>query len=129
MSLQSHLRKFYFPLILLSGTFQSLLQRIGTRVGVEDVIGTQLAVRNGRYTGEIVPPVCMADGKARRLQSFVDACDEAIDLSASYAYADGLIDLPALELVGHPTAVYPDPRLAVIAEERGWPILGEPTGE
>lgn len=114
--------------ILLSGTFQPLLQLIGRRLGVEDVVGTRLAVRDGRYTGAIVPPVCMAEGKARRLQSFIDECDEEIDLSASYAYADGPIDLPALELVGHPAAVYPDPRLATIAEERGWPIIGAPTG-
>lgn len=115
--------------ILLSGTMQPLLQRIGRRIGVEDVVGTEPVVRDGRYTGAIVPPVCMAEGKARRLQAFVRACDEEIDLSASYAYADGPMDLPVLELVGHPAAVYPDPRLVATAEERGWPILGEVTEE
>lgn len=112
--------------ILLSGTFQPLLQVIGRRLGVEDVVGTELAVRDGRYTGNIVPPVCMAEGKAQRLQSFVDMGHQEINLSASYAYADGPIDLPVLELVGHAAAVYPDPRLAAVAEERSWPILGEP---
>lgn len=113
--------------ILLSGTFQPLLNVIGQHLGVDEVVGTELAVRDERYTGSIVPPVCMAEGKAERLRSVINARAEETDLSASYAYADGPIDLPALELVGHPVAVYPDPRLAAIAEKRGWPILGEPS--
>ncbi|MFQ5341503.1 MAG: HAD family hydrolase [Anaerolineae bacterium] len=123
--LEEHRRKGH-RVILLSGTFQPLLQIIGQRLGVEDAVGTVLAVRNGRYTGSIVPPVCMADGKVQRLQSFLDGCDPQVDLSVSYAYADGPIDLPFLDLVGHPNAVYPDSRLAAIAKQRGWPIIGAP---
>jgi len=80
--LDEHRRRGH-RVILLSGTFQPLLQVIGSRLGVEDVVGTELVVRDGRYTGTIVPPVCMAEGKAQRLRSFVDACDAEIDLSAS----------------------------------------------
>lgn len=123
--LEEHRQKGH-RLILLSGTFQPLLQIIGRRLGVEDAVGTALVVRNGRYTGSIVPPVCMAEGKVRRLQSFLSGCDPQVDLSASYAYADGPIDLPVLESVGHPTAVYPDRRLGAIADRRGWPVFGTP---
>ena len=112
--------------VLLSGTFQPLLRVIGRRLGVAGVVGTRLAVQDGRYTGRIVPPVCMAQGKAERLQAFLNAADEEIDLSASYANADSPLDLPALELVGHPVAVHADHRLAAIAADRGWAILGEP---
>lgn len=115
--------------MLLSGTFQPLLQLIGRRLGVADVVGTALAVRDGRYTGAIVPPVCMAEGKKQRLEAFIADCQAEIDLSASYAYADGQLDLPVLELVGHPVAVYPDPRLAALAHQRGWPIIGKSTAE
>jgi phosphoserine phosphatase len=45
-------------------------------------------------------------------------------LDASYAYADSLTDVPVLELVGHPVAVYPDEGLAALAWQKGWPILG-----
>jgi len=48
-----------------------------------------------------------------------------IDLAASYAYADSIYDLPLLEAVGHPVAVSPEERLASIARQRGWPILGQ----
>lgn len=48
-----------------------------------------------------------------------------IDLAASYVYADSIYDLPLLEAVGHPVAVCPEERLASIARQRGWPILGQ----
>jgi alcohol-forming fatty acyl-CoA reductase len=45
------------------------------------------------------------------------------DLSASYAYGDSVADLPWLSLVGVPTAVNPDARLARAALKRRWPIV------
>jgi putative phosphoserine phosphatase/1-acylglycerol-3-phosphate O-acyltransferase len=48
-----------------------------------------------------------------------------VDLAGSFAYADSISDLPLLELVGHPTAVYPDEQLAVEALERHWSVLNE----
>ena len=44
------------------------------------------------------------------------------DLSASYAYADSLTDLPMLEAVGHPVAVNPEVPLARLARSRRWPV-------
>ncbi|MGB9880172.1 MAG: HAD family hydrolase, partial [Anaerolineae bacterium] len=35
---------------------------------------------------------------------------------------DSHSDLPLLELVGHPVAVNPDPRLKRVAQKRGWPV-------
>ena len=48
-----------------------------------------------------------------------------VDLAGSFAYADSISDLPLLELVGHPTAVYADEQLAALAQERGWPALND----
>jgi len=36
------------------------------------------------------------------------------------------LDLPVLEGVGHPVAVHPEPRLAAIAAEGGWSVIGSP---
>ena len=43
--------------------------------------------------------------------------------SHSAAYSDSMNDLPLLETVNEAIAVDPDPRLAVIAKERGWRVL------
>jgi len=49
-----------------------------------------------------------------------------VDLSQSFAYGDSISDVPLLELVGNPVAVYPDSQLWDHASQRGWRILGEP---
>jgi phosphoserine phosphatase len=46
-----------------------------------------------------------------------------VDLAGSFAYADSISDLPLLELVGNPTAVYPDEQLATVAREQHWAML------
>jgi len=110
---------------LISGTMEPLLGRIaqGLRLEPEAGIGTRIEVRNGRYTGRAIEPICMGQGKAERLELFLAEHSE-IDLAQSFAYADSITDLSVLEMVGHPTAVYPDEELAVIARERGWHVMG-----
>jgi phosphoserine phosphatase len=49
-----------------------------------------------------------------------------VDLSHSFSYGDGIFDVPVLELVGNPVAVYPDSQLRDYASQRGWQIIGEP---
>jgi HAD superfamily hydrolase (TIGR01490 family) len=94
---------------LVSGTFAPFLEMIAQRMDVPHAIGTPLAVRDGRYTGRIVPPLC---------QSEVEWMD-------SHAYADRNTDIPLLSLVGRPVAVYPDEALLAHAQELGWPVIGQ----
>ena len=60
-------------------------------------------------------------GKLEAVRSW--ARDRGIDLQDCYAYSDSFYDVPLLSAVGHPTAVNPDPRLAVLAAARRWPVL------
>jgi len=48
---------------------------------------------------------------------------DSINWSESWAYADSYSDLPVLERVGHPIAVYPDNELATHAQEHRWEII------
>lgn len=111
---------------LVSGTFAPFLETIARRLGVEHAIGTPLEVREGRYTGRIVPPLCQGEGKPHRVQAFLAQQDLGVDWAASFAYADRDTDLPLLNLVHHPVAVYPDERLLAYAQAQDWPIIGEP---
>jgi len=113
------------PVILLSGTFQPLLATIAARLGLDGALGTELALRDGRYTGRIVPSLCFAEGKVSRLEAYRRAHPE-VDPAACTAYGDTHFDRLALEWAGRPVAVYPNPRLAALAAERGWPIVGSP---
>ncbi len=110
---------------LVSGTMEPLLARIaeGLHLAADSAIGTRVEVRGGRYTGRAIEPTCMGQGKVKRLRLLL-ADQPKIEVAKSYAYADSITDLPLLEMVGHPVAVYPDRELASVAHERGWPLLG-----
>jgi HAD superfamily hydrolase (TIGR01490 family) len=110
---------------LVSGTFAPFLEMIAQRIAVHHAIGTPLAVHDGRYTGRIVPPLCQGEGKPRRVELYAKQQDLAVNWTASYAYADRGTDVPLLNLVGHPVAVYPDEALLAHAQDRGWPVVGE----
>lgn len=110
--------------ILLSGSFTPFVDALAARLGVEGAIATPLAVKNGRYTGKIVPPINVGQGKVERLERFLDGPGKEIDLAASYFYTDSIVDASVLEMFGHPVAVYPDPELANLAAARGWPVIG-----
>ncbi|MFI5780229.1 HAD-IB family hydrolase [Nocardia sp. NPDC051570] len=92
-----------------------------TELGIDHVLYTPMAVRDGVLTGHVDGKPLWRTGKAEAVRRF--AATHGLDLPASYAYADAAPDLPLLDMTGHPTAVNPDPRVAMEATERGWPVL------
>jgi len=113
--------------VLVSGAFEELLACLGERLGVQHVVGTRLEVKWGRYSGRAVRP-CFGQDKVTLLAEYLDSNGLEVDLGRSFAYGDSIFDLPVLELVGNPFAVYPDSELWDHALQRGWEILGEPKG-
>ena len=86
----------------------------------DDVVCASLGEVDGRFNGELVstPPT----GEARALLLGEWAESHGLDLERTVAYADSTSDLPMLEAAGLPVAVNPEPKLAAIANRRGWPI-------
>ena len=113
--------------ILISGSYAPLLDKLAVRLGVERAIATPLEVKKGRHTGRIVPPLNAGRGKVERLERFLEGPGQGIDLAASYFYTDSVVDAPVLEMFGYPVVVYPDPELADIATARGWSVIGDTT--
>ena len=116
----AHRRAGHVPVILTSAT-RYLAQPLAADLGIEHLLVTQLLVRDGRFTGEAVRPVCYGDGKTYWAERFAAAHD--MDLARSYFYTDSITDLPLLERIGEPRVVNPDPRLGRVAARRGWPIV------
>jgi HAD superfamily hydrolase (TIGR01490 family) len=106
--------------IVISSSGTEVVEPIGERLGVYRAIGTQLAVEDGLYTGEILF-YAYGEGKAEAMAEL--AAENGYDLDASYAYTDSFTDLPMLEAVGFPFAVNPDAELRRLAGERGWPVM------
>jgi len=106
--------------IVISSSGNEVVEPIGERLGVDLAIGTQMAIENGHYTGEIVF-YAYGTGKAEAMQRL--AAERGYDLAQCYAYSDSMTDLPMLEVVGHPLATNPEAELRRLAEERDWPII------
>jgi HAD superfamily hydrolase (TIGR01490 family) len=110
---------------LVSGSPQQLLETVASSLGIEHAFGSPLEVRDGRYTGRMIGRLTMNEGKVAAVEAWAERRGLDIDWSSSFAYGDGYGDIPLLEMVGHPVAVYPDEALKAVAEERGWRIMDE----
>jgi len=93
---------------------------IAQDLNVEHIMCTQMEVKNGRFTGNIVEPACWGEGKAWAGQQLAEK--HQLDLSKSYFYTDSHEDAPLLEIVGHPQPVNPDVKLSAMAFKNGWPV-------
>ncbi len=106
--------------VMLSAATPYLVAPVAHYVGCDEYLCTQLEVVDGKLSGNIVPPDCFGLNKVHWAQDCL--AKNSGDLAATYFYSDSYSDLPLLELVGHPVAVNPDPRLRRVARARGWPI-------
>ncbi len=107
---------------LVSGAPVPLVQAIAQMWNVPHAIGSPVEFRDGRYTGRMSEP-CIDEQKAVYVRRYFADNGFDIDFKNSYAYADSYSDLGMFEMVGNPVAVYPDKKLAALAEERGWRVV------
>jgi len=119
--LDQHLKDDDLVLLVSSGPLP-LLQRTAQELGIEHVVGTRLEVKDGRYTGRSMRPVCTGKYKSSLTKEYLKDKGLSVDFTSSFAYADSIADLGMLEMVSNPVAVYPDASLEEIALQRGWQI-------
>jgi len=108
-------------LLIITATNSFITTPIAKRLGVENLLATDIEVSEGRYTGRPLGTPCFQQGKVTKLHNWLVATGH--DLTDSWFYTDSRNDLPLLAEVTHPVAVDPDPILAQYATERGWPII------
>ncbi|MBI4830677.1 MAG: HAD family hydrolase [Candidatus Lindowbacteria bacterium] len=108
-------------LAILSAATPYTVNPVKRHLGIEHGICTNLVVRDGRFTGEIVEPYCYGEGKIYWAEQFANV--NGLSLKDCYFYTDSITDLPMLERVGMPRAVNPDRLLGAEARKRGWPIV------
>jgi HAD superfamily hydrolase (TIGR01490 family) len=106
--------------VIVSSSGEEVVAPIGAMLGADHVIGTQMVVEDGKYTGEIG---LYAYGSEKAVAIRALAEERGYDLAVCYAYSDSATDVPMLEAVGHPFAVNADRALRKIATEREWPML------
>ncbi|HEY7884130.1 MAG TPA: HAD-IB family hydrolase [Cellvibrionaceae bacterium] len=107
--------------VFVSGSFPALLQPIAEELQVTVILSTHMEVVNGYYTGEILPPQTIAEGKARAIGTFL--AERQGNPERCYAYGDDWSDLPMLEMVGNPCVVTGGRGLVAHAKQLNWPII------
>lgn len=106
--------------VIISASGAEVVEPIGAMLGVDRVVASELAVEDGRYTGEITS-YAYGPHKAELMIEMAER--EGYDLAQSFAYSDSETDIPMLQTVGHPFAVNPDKVLRQRAASEGWPVL------
>src|SRR5918994_7033510 len=106
-------------LLLVSAAPPAIAEPLGEVLGAEDVAGTTLAEGRG-LLAPIQGPLVWARSKADAGAAWLRSA--RVSPRAVHAYADNFFAGPLLASVGHPMAVAPDARLAVLARTRGWTI-------
>ena len=108
-------------LLVITATIEFITRPIVDEFGIETLIAPVPELLDGRYTGRVIGTPSFAAGKVTRLEEWLEGKPHT--LAGSHFYSDSHNDLPLLELVEHPVAVDPDPRLQAEALARGWRIM------
>ena len=107
-------------ILVISASGTHLVTPIAARIGIEEVLGIELDVAHGVYSGKTVGVLTYREGKVARLTQWLE--QEGESLEGAYFYSDSRNDLPLLSKVDFPQVVNPDPVLQAHAEQAGWPI-------
>lgn len=108
-------------LVLATTTPEVLVRPLAEHLGIDEVIGTRYASRDGAYTGALEGGFVWGTGKLAAVRDW--AGREDVELKASFAYSDSVYDMPLLSAVGHPAATNPDTALHTVAILRRWPVM------
>lgn len=105
---------------IISGAPQLLIAPLKNLLDLDFVVGTKLACKQGRLTGDLDGPRVSGSEKVRLSDEV--ARTYGFDLHESAAYGNAFDDRFLLSAVAHPVAVNPEGRLARLAHKKGWPI-------
>lgn len=108
-------------LMVITSTNRFIVEPICKKLGIENLIATELEERNDRFTGQVSGTPSFQEGKIVRLNSWLDTSDFILEESSFYS--DSINDLPLLKAVGRAIAVDPCPKLKEEALLRGWEII------
>lgn len=110
------------PIVLATTTPYDLVKPFADLLGLDDVIATRYGVNaDGTYDGTLAGPFVWSAGKLAAVREWAER--HGVDLADSFAYSDSVYDTPLLAAVGRPFVVNPDPRMALMAAARRWPVL------
>jgi HAD superfamily hydrolase (TIGR01490 family) len=107
--------------VVLTASAYFFAEPLAAELGVDELVGTQVAFARGVCTGRVDGPIL--DGVEKLAVARKLAAAHETDLAACSFYSDHVADLPLLDAVGTPVAVGPSRALERIARARGWSVV------
>jgi phosphoserine phosphatase len=92
------LKRLGYQIGLVSGGFTQVVEPIAEELGIDFTAANELALSDGKLTGEVVGPIVDRAGKADALRRF--ALSAGVPLSQTVAIGDGANDLDMLAAAG-----------------------------
>lgn len=111
--------------VLLTGTPDFIARPLAAILGIPMTSAAACPYAENHFIAAL--PTVHPYGEAKRRIADQLCRDHGRSLAESAAYANAFSDLPLLDAVGRPVAVFPDRRLRRVATARGWDIIA-PTG-
>lgn len=105
--------------VFVSGALECVIRHLAAHLGATSVIANRLEMKDGIATGKLLRPIVAGPEKARIVRDH--ARSKGYQLDDCFAFSDSYSDVPMLSVVGHPAAVNPDKRLAMLAKAYSWP--------
>jgi HAD superfamily hydrolase (TIGR01490 family) len=109
--------------VMTTATNRFITELTALHFAIGHLLATEPELAGGVFTGRASGTLNMREGKVTRLHQWLAARGDVLGSFRAKAYSDSINDLPLLEAVDEPCCIDPDPRLAAIALERGWPVL------
>ena len=114
-------RRAGHQIVLVTGSLDFLVAPLAQWLGIDRVLAAKPERLNGRYTGDLVPPLPYGEGKRVLITKL--ASHSGLDLESCYAYGDSPGDVEVLRLVGHPLVINPIRGMRGIARRHQWPVV------
>jgi putative phosphoserine phosphatase/1-acylglycerol-3-phosphate O-acyltransferase len=106
--------------VILSSSLWQVCRHFSEHLGMDDVICSELEVKNGVLTGKAMGRLCFGPQKLVRMKEYCER--NRCSPSKAWYYADSESDVPVLEAVEHPVCVNPDKRLLKRALASNWKV-------
>ena len=114
-------KKKMAKVVILSSSVSAVCREISNTLEMDDIICSDLEVKDGQFTGRPLGQLCYGQEKVTRLTEYCQINN--LDTAGSWYYGDSFSDLHVLSSVGHPVCVNPDNKLKKVAIRSGWKIV------
>ncbi len=120
-TLVAELKAQGLPCLVISATAAYIVREIAAAIGIDEVIATEIVVKDDHFTTEVDGIPSMGEGKIARLEQYLQDHPE---LKRPFTfYTDSINDLPLCLYADRVFLVNPDPKLRQQGAEHGWPVL------